>query len=275
MKQLTLQTALAQFVRSQTTLDWDEWFALVLAAHKEPHQWRETWASLESTDRKALLALLRKDAGPLSDYILRSIVHNTPTDSDDPLLELARDDAADAMNRQLERLGELKRTVEEDERSLSQVLESYTAIEQLRSKVQRLREEIAQDSELAERHSLEKDIYRLSTYKESLLSRDWDERRAEKQRLIDETDSLRTKKNELEDAIRQAREDRFTAEKKLDEVQREWDQEQARLQELRTQIHDLENRLDQTSGKLNTMSRKLKEIIGGLFPFSHFRSGRG
>lgn len=106
---MTLQTALAQFAQSQTMLDLDEWFALVLAAHKDPSHWRGAWTSLEPADRKALVTLLRKEAGPLSDHILRIIVDNTPPDSDNALLELARDDAADATNRQLERLDELKK----------------------------------------------------------------------------------------------------------------------------------------------------------------------
>ena len=272
---MTLQTALAQFAQSQTTLGWDEWFALVLAAHKEPSHWRGAWTNLEPADREALVTLLRKEAGPLSDHILRSIVHDTPTDSDNALLELARDDAADATNRQLERLDELKKAVERDVQSLSQVLESYTAIEELRSEEQRLREEISQDPKLAERHALEEEIHRLKTYKDSLLGRDWDERRDEHRRIVDETESLRAEKNELESAIRQARKDRSTAEKELAEVQRERAQEQARLEELRTQMHDLENRLEQTSGKLSTMSRKLKETVGRLFSFSPFRSSRG
>ena len=165
---MTLQAALIRFARSQTMLDWDEWFALVLAAHKGPRQWRGAWEGLEPADRKTLVTLFRKDAGPLSDHILRSIADNTPTDSDDPLLELARDDAADATNRQLERLDELKRAVEDDVRGLSQVLESYTAIEELRSEKQRWQEKIAQDPELAERHALEEDIHRLKTYRDSL-----------------------------------------------------------------------------------------------------------
>ena len=294
---MTLQTALIRFARSQAMLDWDEWFALVLAAHKAPRQWRGAWESLEPADRKTLVTLLRNDADPLSDHILRSIAGNTSTDSDDPLLELARDDAADATNRQLERLDELKRAVEDDVRGLSQVLESYTAIEELRSEKQRWQEKIAQDPELAERHALEEDIHRLKTYRDSLLGRDWDERQAEHQRLIEETESLRAKKKELESAIRQARKDRSVAEKELTEARDEWNQEQAHLEELRTQIHDLESRLERTramtddltsftsnlqstlqqaSGDLNTMSRTLKRIIGRkLFLSSPFRSGRG
>lgn len=294
---MTLQAALIRFARSQTMLDWDEWFALVLAAHKGPRQWRGAWEGLEPADRKTLVTLFRKDAGPLSDHILRSIADNTPTDSDDPLLELARDDAADATNRQLERLDELKRAVEDDVRGLSQVLESYTAIEELRSEKQRWQEKIAQDPELAERHALEEDIHRLKTYRDSLLGRDWDERQAEHQRLIEETESLRAKKKELESAIRQARKDRSVAEKELTEARDEWNQEQAHLEELRTQIHDLESRLERTramtddltsftsnlqstlqqaSGDLNAMSRTLKGIIGRkLFLPSPFRSGRG
>lgn len=294
---MTLQAALIRFARSQTMLDWDEWFALVLAAHKGPRQWRGAWEGLEPADRKTLVTLLRKDAGPLSDHILRSIANNTPTDSDDPLLELARDDAADATNRQLERLDELKRAVEDDVRGLSQVLESYTAIEELRSEKQRWQEKIDQDPELAERHALEEDIHRLKTYRDSLLGRDWDERQAEHQRLIEETESLRAKKKELESVIRQACKDRSVAEKELTEARDEWNQEQAHLEELRTQIHDLESRLERTravtddltsftsnlqstlqqaSGDLNAMSRTLKGIIGRkLFLPSPFRSGRG
>lgn len=272
---MTLQTALAQFAQSQTMLDWDEWFALVLAAHKDPSHWRGAWTSLEPADRKVIVTLLRKEAGPLSDHILRSIVRDTPTDSNNALLEWARDDADDATNRQLERLDELKRAVEEDVQALSQVLESYTAIEELRSKAQRLRDEIAQNPELAERHALEERIHRLETFKNSLLSRDWEERWAEHRRLVDETESLRAEKNELEKKIRQARKDRSEAEKELAEIQREWSQEQARLEELSTQMHDLENRLEQTSGKLSTMSRKLKETVGRLFSLSLFRSSRG
>lgn len=294
---MTLQTALIRFARSQAMLDWDEWFALVLAAHKAPRQWRGAWESLEPADRKTLVTLLRNDADPLSDHILRSIAGNTPTDSDDPLLELARDDAADATNRQLERLDELKRSVESDVQSLSQALESYTAIEELRSEEHRLREKIAQDPELAERHALEETIHRLKTYKESLLGRDWDERQAEHQSLIEETESLRADKKKLENEIRQARKDRSTAEKELTEVRDEWNQEQAHLEELRTQIRDLESRLEQArimtddltsftsnlqstlqqaSGNLNAMSRKFRGIIGRklLLP-SPFRSSRG
>lgn len=282
---MTLQTMLAQFARSQITLDWDEWFTLVLAAHKEPGQWREAWASLDSADRKALITLLRKDAGPLSDHVLRSIMHDTPTDSDDPMLESALDDAADATDRQLKRLNELKRMAErdvQDAQTLS-VIKDYIAIEELRSEAQRLREELDNNPEFAERRSLEKDIHRLHTLRESLLGRDWDERRAERQHLVDETDSLKLKRKKVEDAIRQAREDRFDAEKKLAEVQREWDQEQAHLEGLSTQIRDLEGRLEQTramtddlksftsnlhstlqqaSSDLNTMRQKLKAIIG-------------
>lgn len=287
---MTLQTMLAQFARSQITLDWDEWFTLVLAAHKEPGQWREAWASLDSADRKALITLLRKDAGPLSDHVLRSIMRDTPTDSDDPMLESALDDAADATDRQLRRLNELKRMAErdvQDAQTLS-VIKDYIAIEELRSEAQRLREELDNNPEFAERRSLEKDIHRLHTLRESLLGRDWDERRAARQHLVDETDSLRLKRNELEDTIRQAREDRFDAEKKLAEVQREWDQEQAHLEGLSTQIRDLEGRLEQTramtddlksftsnlhstlqqaSSDLNTMRQKLKAIIGRKLSF--------
>ena len=219
---MTLQTMLTQFARSQIMLDWDEWFALVLAAHKDPEQWRGAWIRLDPADRKALITLLRKDTGPLSDHVLRSIMHDTPTDSDDPMLESALDDAADATNRQLERLDELKRSVESDVQSLSQALESYTAIEELRSEEHRLREKIAQDPELAERHALEETIHRLKTYKESLLGRDWDERQAEHQSLIEETESLRADKKKLENEIRQARKDRSTAEKELTEVRDEW-----------------------------------------------------
>ena len=282
---MTLQTMLAQFARSQITLDWDEWFALVLAAHKEPGQWREAWTSLDSADRKALIALLHKDAGPLSDHVLRSIMCDTPTDSDDPILESALDDAADATDRQLRRLNELKRMAErdvQDAQTLS-VIKDYIAIEELRSEAQRLREELDNNPEFAERRSLEKDIHRLHTLRESLLGRDWDERRAARQHLVDETESLRVEKNELEDTIRQARKDRLDAEKKLAEVQREWDQEQAHLEGLSTQIRDLEGRLEQTramtddlksftsnlhstlqqaSSDLNTMRQKLKAIIG-------------
>lgn len=272
---MTLQAALAYFAQSQTVLGWDEWFTLVLAAHKEPSHWHGAWTSLEPADREALVTLLRKEAGPLSDHILRSIVRDTPTDSDDALLELARDDVADATNRQLERLDELKRAVEEDGQALSQVLESYTAIEELRSEAQRLREEIAQDPELAKRHALEEKIHQLKTFKNSLLSRDWDERRAEHRRLVDETETLRIEKNELESAIRQARKDRSTAEKELAEVQREWGQEKARLEELSAQMHDLENHLEQTSGELSNMIRKLKGNVGRLFSLSPFRSSRG
>ena len=210
---------------------------------------------------------------------------------------MARDDAADATNRQLERLDELKRAVESDVQSLSQALESYTEIEELRSEEHRLREKIAQDPELAERHALEETIHRLKTYKESLLGRDWDERRAEHQSLIEDTESLRADKKKLENEIRQARKDRSTAEKELTEVRDEWNREQDHLEELRTQIRDLESRLEQArimtddltsftsnlqstlqqaSGDLNTMSRTLKRIIGRkLFLSSPFRSGRG
>ena len=292
---MTLQTMLAQFARSQITLDWDEWFALVLAAHKEPGQWREAWTSLDSADRKALIALLHKDAGPLSDHVLRSIMRDTPTDSDDPILESALDDAADATDRQLERLSELKRVAESDVQALL-VLKDYTTIEELRSEAQRLREEIAHNPEFAERRSLEENIHRLRTYRESLLSRDWDERRAEHQHLVDETESLRVEKNELEDTIRQARKDRLDAEKELAEVQREWDQEQTHLQEVRTQIRDLEDRLEQLrtmaddltrftsdlqstlkhdSGRLSAMSRKLKDIIGEKDLLRRFGLNRG
>lgn len=292
---MTLQTMLAQFARSQITLDWDEWFALVLAAHKEPGQWCEAWTSLDSADRKALITLLRKDAGPLSDHVLRSIMRDTPTDSDDPILESALDDAADATDRQLERLSELKRIAESDAQALL-VLKDYTAIEELRSEAQRLREEIAHNPEFAERRSLEENIHRLRTYRESLLSRDWDERRAEHQHLVNETESLRVEKNELEDTIRQARKDRLNAEKELAEVQREWDQEQTHLQEVRTQIRDLEDRLEQLrtmaedltrftsdlqstlkhdSGRLNAMSRKLKDIIGEKDLLRRFGLNRG
>ena len=287
---MTLQTMLTQFARSQIMLDWDEWFALVLAAHKDPEQWRGAWISLDPADRKALITLLRKDTGPLSDHVLRSIMHDTPTDSDDPMLESALDDAADATDRQLKRLNELKRMAErdvQDAQTLS-VIKDYIAIEELRSEAQRLREELDNNPEFAERRSLEKDIHRLHTLRESLLGRDWDERRAERQHLVDETDSLRLKRNELEDTIRQAREDRFDAEKKLAEVQREWDQEQAHLEGLSTQIRDLEGRLEQTramtddlksftnnlhstlqqaSSDLNTMRQKLKAIIGRKLSF--------
>ncbi len=272
---MTLQTALAQFAQSQTMLDLDEWFALVLAAHKDPSHWRGAWTSLEPADRKALVTLLRKEAGPLSDHILRIIVDNTPPDSDNALLELARDDAADATNRQLERLDELKKAVKEDEQALSQVLDSYAAIEELRSKAQRLREEIYQDPELAERHALEEEIHRLETYKNSLLSRDQRERETEYQSLVGDTEELRTEKNELEKKIRQARKDRSEAEKKLTEIQCEWSQEQTRLKDLRRQMHDLEDSLEQTSGNLSTMSQKLKETVGRLLSLSPFRSSRG
>ena len=294
---MTLQAALIRFARSQTMLDWDEWFALVLAAHKGPRQWRGAWEGLEPADRKTLVTLFRKDAGPLSDHILRSIADNTPTDSDDPLLELARDDAADATNRQLERLDELKRAVEDDVRGLSQVLESYTAIEELRSEKQRWQEKIAQDPELAERHALEEHIRQLKTYRDSLLSRDRNERETEQRRLIEETELLKAKKDKLESEIRRARGERSAAKKELTEVQDEWNQEQAHLEELHTQIRDLEGRLEQTramtddltsftnnlhstlqqaSSDLNTMSQKLKAIIGRKLPLPWpFRSGRG
>ena len=287
---MTLQTMLTQFARSQIMLDWDEWFALVLAAHKDPEQWRGAWIRLDPADRKALITLLRKDTGPLSDHVLRSIMRDTPTDSDDPMLESALDDAADATDRQLRRLNELKRMAErdvQDAQTLS-VIKDYIAIEELRSEAQRLREELDNNPEFAERRSLEKDIHRLHTLRESLLGRDWDERRAERQHLVDETDSLKLKRKKVEDAIRQAREDRFDAEKKLAEVQREWDQEQAHLEGLSTQIRDLEGRLEQTramtddlksftsnlhstlqqaSSDLNTMRQKLKAIIGRKLSF--------
>ena len=294
---MTLQTALAQFAQSQITLDWDEWFALVLAAHKEPGQWRGAWARLDPADRKAFVALLRKDAGPLSDHILRSIVRNTPTDSDDPLLELACDDAADATDRQLKRLNELKIAAESDIQALSQVLETYTSIEELRSEEQRLREEIDQNPELAERHALEEHIRQLKTYRDSLLSRDRNERETEQRRLIEETELLKAEKDKLESEIRRARGERSAAKKELTEVQDEWNQEQAHLEELHTQIRDLEGRLEQTramtddltsftnnlhstlqqaSSDLNTMSQKLKAIIGRKLPLPWpFRSGRG
>ena len=257
---MTLQTALTQFARSQTTLDWDEWFALVLAAHKEPNRWHGTWASLAPADRKALIALLRRDAGPLSDHILRSILCDTPTDSDDPVLEWALDDATDATERQLERLNELKKDLKDDVQTASQALDSYITIEELRREVQRLREEAAQDPEIAKRRSLEEAIHRLRTYRETLLSRDWDERQAEHQHLVDETESLRAEKNELENAIRQAREDRSNAEKKFIATQHAWEQEQTHLKELRSQIHDLEYRINQ----VYVVTDRLTEIVDTL-----------
>lgn len=62
---MTLQTVLARIAGSETSLDWDEWYALALAAHERPGQWEEAWAGLATEDREALLNRLSHDADPL------------------------------------------------------------------------------------------------------------------------------------------------------------------------------------------------------------------
>ena len=37
---MTLQTMLMRLAKSQSKLDWDEWYVLALAAHEEPNRWR-------------------------------------------------------------------------------------------------------------------------------------------------------------------------------------------------------------------------------------------
>ena len=71
---------------------------------------------------------------------------------------------------------------------------------------------------------------------------------------------MRAEKNELENAIRQAREDRSNAEKKFIATQHAWEQEQTHLKELRSQIHDLEYRINQ----VYVVTDRLTEIVDTL-----------
>ena len=188
---MTLQTMLARLARSQSELDWDEWYVLALAAHKEPDQWRGAWERLDADDREALLTRLHNDAGPLADHVIRSILPRELTELDDPTLELAHEDAAAATARQLERLKRIGRRAELDTGEARAALEAHIDIESLRQEAERLRAQAARDPELAERNALEKEITRLKALMSTLQAYDWKAREAEQRRLAGDTEALK------------------------------------------------------------------------------------
>ena len=272
---MTLQTMLARLARSQSELDWDEWYVLALAAHEEPDQWRGAWERLDADDREALLTRLHNDAGPLADHVIRSILPGGSTQPDDPTLELAHEDAAAATARQLERLKRIGRRAELDTGEVRAALEAHIDIESLRQEAERLRAQAARDPELAERNALEKEITRLKALMSTLQAYDWKAREAEQRRLAGDTEALKANKTRLEESIREARQEHEHAKQELAEVQAEWQQKQARLESLRTQVTETQQRVAQVQAVAQGLDRLIHDLHSALDQASAQLTGTG
>lgn len=264
---MTLQTVLARIAGSETSLDWDEWYALALAAHERPGQWEEAWAGLATEDREALLSRLSHDADPLSDYLIRCLLPNDLTDLSDPTLDLATDEALEAGDRQLRRLEEIRQRTHADVETVRRALNEHTRIEELQQEELRLRQEVANGPGAAQRQALEKEIERLRSELVSLSAYDPAERQQLRTRLQEEAEALRTEKQSLERSIRQARQERAGTEKdiaaaraQLAEIKDQWAQEQDRLASLQEQVSNLQAHI----GQAQDVAQDIDDLAHGL-----------
>lgn len=261
---MSLQTMLVRLARSQSELDWDEWYVLALAAHEEPDRWRGAWEGLGADDREALLTRLHNDAGPLADHVIRSILPGGSTQPDDPTLELAHEDAAAAAARQLGRLRRIREEARLESGEARAALDAHIDIERLRGEAERLRARAARDPELAERNALEEEITRLKALMSTLRAYDWEAREAEQRRLAGDAEILKAGKTRLEESIREARQEHERAKRELAEAREVWRREQARLESARTQIDDIQQRVDQVRAVAQGLGRLVHDLQPAL-----------
>lgn len=232
-----LHELVAALLRQPTAANWESWLAVLSQAVEDERAWTDTINGLDLDDQLSLVETLKRDEGIFADALQILTARNAERIVDEQVREYLLADAASTTTR---RTNWLRAYVEQvthvlgnAEERRTRGLDEVAEVARLDARLFELHRENI-ENRFGEMQRLERDIHRLESLQEALMTYDAVERAAHRDRLVAETAALAEAKKSIQDDI-------VTSAAERDRLQQQNRAAQLDLDRIRQEIPDLTN----------------------------------
>lgn len=212
---MELTDLLSRLSSGGTDVSWDAWWAFATTVANNPDALARSWQAMPDPAQTELLNRLAADARPVADYLVRTLARSLPPGSASGTRRVVVEDAADAGDRQVERLRSLRNDLVLELGQSTEGMDLAVEIEELTVRRERLRAAIEADPNHSAREELEREIARLEAFRKSLRAYNRAERDALLHSLDKETAELAAERRGLEEQIRSAMDSKAQAQQDI------------------------------------------------------------
>lgn len=260
---MTIVTALRDVARGKRPLGWDAWYPIAEAAATDPQALVEAIEQFGQEEQYNLLEQLKVTPGPLSDFIVIALTEHPTVFADEQIRLFALTDSQEALERRHESLKEIARSLEQTGYRLdgrcSEVIDTAAEITSLRAR----RDELLArnlESGFTEMSDLEWEISRLEILRTRLESYDPESRRADRDRLVAETDTLMQKRRSVEHEVGTALDRKQAVEATLMTLEARHSQLEDEIVTVETDTAAISRKIEDAQQQIVVLERSRKEV---------------